>query len=128
MRAIAASGGAAAAVAQLADHRVGDPQLDRDHALAAGEQLLLLVGGGAGDREHGAGAVDQRDAGVEDLGRGAGDRRQAGARLDRLGERVEAPVACALCRLFGLSLALASARIMAAPAIAGVSYVLNEVG
>ena len=65
MRAIAGSGGALAAVAQLADGGVGDPQLDRGHALAAGEQLLLLVGRGAGDREHGAGAVDQGDAGVE---------------------------------------------------------------
>ena len=91
MRAIAGSGGALAAVAQLADGGVGDPQLDRGHPLAAGEQLLLLVGGGAGDREHGAGAVDQGDAGVEQPRRRARHRGQAGARLDRLGERVEQP-------------------------------------
>ena len=89
MRAIAGSGAALAAVAELADHGVGDAQLDRGHALAAGEQLLLLVGRGAGDREHGAGAVDQGDAGVEHPRRGARHGGQAGARLDRLGERVE---------------------------------------
>ena len=93
-------GGAGAAVAELADHRVGDPQLDPGHVVAAGDQLLLLVGGGAGDREHGARAVDQGDAGVEDLGRGAGDRGQAGARLDRLGERVERPGIALLYRAF----------------------------
>ena len=43
MRAIAGSGALLAAVAQLTDRAVGDPQLDRGHALAAGEQLLLLV-------------------------------------------------------------------------------------
>jgi hypothetical protein len=76
-------------VAELADGGVRDPQLDRGHALAAGEQLLLLVGGGSGDREHGAGAVDQGDAGAQQAGRRAGDRRQACARLDRFGKRVE---------------------------------------
>ena len=78
-----------AAVAQLADHAVGDPQLDPGDVVATGDQLLLLVRGGAGDREDGAGAVDQGDAGVEHPGRGAGDRGQPGARLDRLRERVE---------------------------------------
>ena len=83
-------GAAAGAPAQLADHRVGDPQLDRLHAGARGEQLLLLGVRAGGDGEDGAGAIDQGDAGVERLGRRPGDRGQPGSRLDRLRERLEA--------------------------------------
>ena len=89
MRAIDGAGGCFGAVAQLADGCVGDPQLDLGHVVAAAEQLFLLVGRGAGDREHGARAVDQGDAGVQQPGRGAGDGGQPGALFDGVGERVE---------------------------------------
>ncbi len=65
--AIAGSGSAGGAVAQLADDGVRDPQLDRVTSSPPGEQLALLVGRGAGDGEHGAGAVDQGDAGAQHL-------------------------------------------------------------
>jgi hypothetical protein len=58
-------------------------------ALAAGEQLLLLVGGGAGHSQDRAGAVDQGDAGVQHPRRSPCHGGQPGARLDRLGEGVE---------------------------------------
>ena len=87
MRAIAGSGARLRPVAQLADRAVGDPQLDRRHPLAAGQQLLLLVGRGAGHGEHRARALDQRDAGVQHPRRGPRHGGQPGARLDRLGER-----------------------------------------
>ncbi len=87
-------------IAQLADGAVGDPQLDPSNRLAPGEQLALLVGRGAGNRQNGAGAVDQSDAGVQDPCRGPGDGRQAGAGFDRIGERVEHPWIPFVCRLF----------------------------
>ena len=67
------------AVAQFTDCGVGDSQLDRDHAISPCQQLLLLVGGRAGDRQHGAGAIDQGHRGVEDLGGRRRHGRQASA-------------------------------------------------
>ena len=87
-------------VAQLTDGGIGDPQLDAGHAVAAGKQPLLLVGRGAGDRENGAGAVDQGDAGVQQAGGRARHRGQAGTRLDRFRERVEEARISRICRAF----------------------------
>jgi hypothetical protein len=89
-----------AAVAQLANGAVGDPQLHPGHLLPTGQQLLLLVRRGTGDSQDGAGAVDQDNAGIEDLGRRSSHAGQSSARLDRLRERVEGPSFLLFCRSF----------------------------
>ena len=82
----------AAAQAQPADDRVADAQLVGADAGRVGHQRALVRRRARGDRQHGAGAVDQDERGVERARRGAHHLGQPVARFDRVrdrGERVE---------------------------------------
>ena len=75
--------------AQRADALVGHAQVERLDPGPAGGQRALVGGRAGGDGEHGAGAVGEHEARVERARGGADHLRQPGARLDRVGDRVQ---------------------------------------
>ena len=76
-----------ARIRSLPDGRLGDLELDRGHIVGVAHQRALVGGAAGRDREHGRGAVDQDQAGVERAGGGTQDRGQTGAVLDGIGDR-----------------------------------------
>ena len=95
---------AAVAVVQPADDCAGDRQVQPLAARLARQHRALVLGRGAGDREHAARGVDHRDAGVERAPAGARDLGQSGAALDGLGDGSERGAeggVSACCRLLG---------------------------
>jgi hypothetical protein len=76
---------------QLADHGLGDSQLDRRDVVGAAHQRALIGGRASGDGEHGTGPIDQDQTRVERAGGGPEDLGQAGTRLNGVGDRGERP-------------------------------------
>ena len=72
------------AQAQLADGRVGDPQLHDLGGALARQHRALVLGRAAGHGQDAGAAVQDDHAGLQRVGRGAGDGGQPGAGLDRL--------------------------------------------